>query len=262
MFSAHGWSDPSFFPFRKRVEVRVVSLSGAIYMSGKEKLDQEIPIPPEIEQWVNSVEMQYNLPTSEDQQELAATEIESEQDMVTDKRPPVENQIVGYNEAQDQYVLRSAGEARYVDSSELFQKLSNGEKVFVKVGKDSIPGFSITFQNNEDMFIKEDNAMFVEHITVDEFKKKLDTIHRSTELPSQLYSVHDNIRDIILKDLIREDEERMQTKDVRKDQNHVIDHFRFLKYWNMTNILKKFTLMLQKQFQIVSTKMNLHWLKH
>ncbi len=58
--------------------------------------------------------MQYNLPTSEHQQELAATElaateIESEQDMVTDKRPSVENQIVGYNEAQDQYVLRSAG---------------------------------------------------------------------------------------------------------------------------------------------------------
>jgi hypothetical protein len=38
--------------------------------------------------------------------------------MVTDKRPPVENQIVGYNEAQDQYVLRSAGETSYVDSSE------------------------------------------------------------------------------------------------------------------------------------------------
>ena len=58
MFSAHGWSDPSFFPFRKRGEEKVVSLSGAMYMSGKEKLDQEIPIPPEIEQWVNSVEMQ------------------------------------------------------------------------------------------------------------------------------------------------------------------------------------------------------------
>jgi len=97
--------------------------------------------------------------------------------MVTDKRPPVENQIVGYNEAQDQYVLRSAGETSYVDSSELFQKLSNGEKVFVEGVKDSIPGFSITFQDNEDMFIKEDNAMFVEHINVDEFKKKLDTIY-------------------------------------------------------------------------------------
>jgi hypothetical protein len=183
--------------------------------------------------------------------------------MVTDKRPPVENQIVGYNEAQDQYVLRSARETSYVDSSELFQKLSNGEKVFVGGVKDSVPGFSITFQDKEDMFIKEDTAMFVEHINVDEFKKKRDTIYRSTELPSQFYSVHDNIRDTILKDLIREDEERMQTKDVWKDhQTYMIDHFRFLKYWSMTNILKKFTRMLQKQFQIVSTKMNLHWLKH
>ncbi len=59
--------------------------------------------------------------------------------------------------------------------------------------------------------------MFVEHITVDEFKKKFDTIYRSTELPSQFYSVHDHIRYMILKDLIREDEERMQTKDVWKD---------------------------------------------
>jgi hypothetical protein len=58
MFSAHGWCDPTSFPFRKRGEERVVSLSGAMYMSAKGKLDQEIPIPPEIEQWVNSVEMQ------------------------------------------------------------------------------------------------------------------------------------------------------------------------------------------------------------
>ncbi len=38
------------------------------------------------------------------------------------------------------------------------------------------------------------------------------------QLPSQFYSVHwhDNIREIILKDLIRKDEERMQTKDVWK----------------------------------------------
>jgi hypothetical protein len=55
MFSAHGWSDPLIFPFRKRGDERVVSLPGAMYMSGKEKLDQEIPIPPESEQWVNSV---------------------------------------------------------------------------------------------------------------------------------------------------------------------------------------------------------------
>ncbi len=125
--------------------------------------------------------------------------------------------MLGYNEAQDQYVPRSAGETSYVDSNQLFQKLSKGEKIFVEGVKDPIPEFSITYQDNEDMFIKEDSAMFVEHIAVDEFKKKIDTIFRSTELPSQFYSVHDNIRDIILKDLIREDEERMQTKDVWKD---------------------------------------------
>ncbi len=41
-------------------------------------------------------------------------------DVVTDKTPPVENQIIGYNEAQVQYILKSAGEISYVDSSELF----------------------------------------------------------------------------------------------------------------------------------------------
>jgi hypothetical protein len=108
--------------------------------------------------------MQYdNIPTSEDQQELARAEIESEQDMVTVKRPPVENQIVVYNEAQDQYALRSAGKISHVDSSELFQKLSNGENIFVEEVEDSIPGFSITFQNNEGLLIKGENAIYVEH---------------------------------------------------------------------------------------------------
>jgi hypothetical protein len=85
--------------------------------------------------------------------------------------------------------------------------LSNGEKIFVEGVKDSIPGVSITFQDNEDKFMKEDNAMYVEHITVDELKKELDTIYRSTELPSQFYSVYDNIGDIITKDHVREDRE-------------------------------------------------------
>ena len=66
------------------------------------------------------------------------------------------------------------------------------------------------------MFIKED--MFVEHISVAEFKDKLDEIYRSTESPSQYNAIHDNIKDIILNDLIREDEERMRKKDVWKDQ--------------------------------------------
>jgi hypothetical protein len=56
------------------------------------------------------------------------------------------------------------------------------------------------------MFIKEDNAMYVQHRSVDEFKKKLDSIDGSTESPSQFYLIHDNSKDISLKDLILEDE--------------------------------------------------------
>jgi hypothetical protein len=129
-------------------------------MSGKEQLDQEIPIPPEIEEWINTADMQYDTLELEDQQELDEFN-EYDMDVVTDRIPPVENQIIGYNEAQDQYVLKSAGEISYVDSSGLFQEVSNGEKIFVEGVKDSIPGFSITFQDNEDMFIKEDNAVYV-----------------------------------------------------------------------------------------------------
>ncbi len=77
-------------------------------MSGKEQLDQEIPIPPEIEKWINTADMQYNTSELEDQQELDEFN-EHEMDVVTDEIPPIENQIIGYNEAQDQYVLKSAG---------------------------------------------------------------------------------------------------------------------------------------------------------
>jgi hypothetical protein len=167
------------FSRSEREVKRKKSLSGGVFMSGKEQLNQEIPIPPEIEKWINTADMQYDTSELEDQQELDESN-ESEMDVVTDKTPPVENlnQIIGYNEAQDQYVLKSAGEISYVDSSELFQQVSNGEKIFVEGVKDFIPGFSITFQDNEDRFIKEDNAMYVQHITIDEFKKKLDSIYR------------------------------------------------------------------------------------
>jgi hypothetical protein len=93
--------------------------------------------------------------------------------------------------------------------------VSNGEKVFVEGVKGSIPGFSITYQENDDMFIED---MYVEHISVTDFKKKLDDIYRSTESPSQYNTIHDNIKDIILNDLIREDEERNRRKDIWKDQ--------------------------------------------
>ena len=171
IYSTHTHSDPTYFPFRKAGEERVVSLSGASYMSGKEKLDREIPIPPEIEEWANITEMQYNVETLEDQQELEDPRQVSEKEISVGESTPVENQIVGYNEAQDQYALKSGGEIIYVDSSELFQKVSNGEKVFVEGVKGSIPGFSITYQENDDMFIKED--MYVENISVTASRRNL-----------------------------------------------------------------------------------------
>ena len=67
-----------------------------------------LPIPPEIEKRINTADMQYNTSELEDQQELYESN-ESEMDVVTDKTTPDENQIIGYNEAQDQYVLKSAG---------------------------------------------------------------------------------------------------------------------------------------------------------
>ena len=219
MYSTNVYSDPTYFPFRKKGEERVVSLSGAKYMSGKEQLDQEIPLPPEVEEWANYSEMQYDGQTSDDQQELENVPLSSDKETDEDKSEPIENQIVGYNEAQDQYALKTAGEITYVDSSELFQKVSNGEKVFVEGVKGSIPGFSIAYQENDDMFIKEDMDMFVEHITVEDFKKKLDSIYRSTESPSQYNTIHDNIKEIILNNRIREDEERTKAKTIWKETN-------------------------------------------
>ena len=138
----------------------------------------------------------------------------SEKDIYVDKNTPIENQIAGYDGAQDQYALKSAGEITYVDFSELFRKVSNGEKVLVEGVEGSIPGFSIAYQENDDMFTKED--MFVGHISVTKFKNIPHKIYQSTESPSQYNAIHDNIKDTILNEIIREDEDRMRRKDVWK----------------------------------------------
>ncbi len=51
--------------------------------------------------------------------------------------------------------------------------VSVGEKNFLEEVKDLTPGFSIAYH---DMIIKEGSSMFVEHFTVEEFKKKFDDI--------------------------------------------------------------------------------------
>jgi hypothetical protein len=57
--------------------------------------------------------------------------------------------------------------------------------------KDLIPGFSITYQENDDMAIKEGSNMLVEHITAEEFKRRLDSIDQSTASPNKFYSMQD-----------------------------------------------------------------------
>jgi hypothetical protein len=77
-------------------------------MSGKDKglLEHEIPLPPEVQEWVSSAEMQYDFPESEDQQEQQdSSEVSASEQMTKEASTPLENQIVGYNEAEDQYVV-------------------------------------------------------------------------------------------------------------------------------------------------------------
>jgi hypothetical protein len=57
--------------------------------------------------------MHYDVQTLEHQQEIETTEISSRDN----KKSLIEIEIVGYNEALDQYALKSAGDTEYVDSS-------------------------------------------------------------------------------------------------------------------------------------------------
>ena len=52
--------------------------------------------------------------------------------------------------------------------------------------KDSIPGFSITDQENDDMFIKKGSNMFVEHIAVNEFISLPDFSAKLPDCPAKL----------------------------------------------------------------------------
>jgi hypothetical protein len=90
-----------------------------------------------------------------------------------------------------------------------FKRCRMGRKYSLRESKIIFQDSQSHFKTTKTCSLKEDNAMYVQHIAVDEFKKKLDSIYRSTESPSQFYSIHDTIKDIILKDLIREDEEQM-----------------------------------------------------
>ena len=81
---------------------------------------------------------------------------------------------------------------------------------------------------------------------MDEFKNRLDSIYLSTSSSSKLYSMQDNLKQIILNELIWEDEERMQTKICRMILILMTDHALYLKLEHDISIQGKFTLMLQR----------------
>ena len=83
------FSDPTYFPFRKAGEERVVSLSGASYMPGNENLDREMSIAPEVGEWAIITEMRYHVQTIEDQQELGDLHNVSEKDVSVDMSTPI-----------------------------------------------------------------------------------------------------------------------------------------------------------------------------
>ncbi len=67
---------------------------------------------------------------------------------------------------------------------------------------------------------------------------------------------------MMIKELIREDEERMQTKDVLKDHQTNDRSFSFPEVLEHDKYPEEVHAGAAKKFQIVSTKMNKHWLKH
>ena len=63
------------------------------------------------------------------------------------------NEIVGYNESTDQYILQSAGEITLVDSSKLFDQVSNNEVVFVNEIEGVIASMSVSYGEDDEIFV-------------------------------------------------------------------------------------------------------------
>jgi hypothetical protein len=115
-------------------------------MTGKKEkglLDQEIPLPPEIQEGLNSPEMQHDFAESEDQQEL---EYSSEMSNTSKQMRKTSACLLrirwldtmklrsqyqyGWNTLSNQ--LEKLFALILVTRSELFQKVSDDEKVFVE----------------------------------------------------------------------------------------------------------------------------------
>ena len=76
------------------------------------------------------------------------------------------NEIVGYNESTDQYILQSAGEITLVDSSKLFNKVSNYEVVFVNGIEGVVLSMSVSYGEDDEIFVRERTQMDVENFTL------------------------------------------------------------------------------------------------
>ena len=120
------------------------------------------------------------------------------------------NEIVGYNESTDQYILQSAGDITLVDSSELFNKVNNNEVVVVNGIEGVIPSMSVSYGEDYEIFVREGTQMEVEKFTLSDFNEKLIEILDTADSMREYTNVRDNNKQVVLDDLIREGEERMQ----------------------------------------------------
>ena len=197
-------ADLTYFPFRPRGQERVISLSGGSYLQGKDSTPEvdELPLPPVVESW-----MMYSSQVSDDQQEPDYQYGHTPHSQMETEFSTIPNEIVGYDQASDRYILRSAGDIKYVDSSELFNIVSRGDEVFVEGVKGSIPGFTISYGEDEDVFIKEGSNIYVNQITVADLKNKLQRIFLSTDSFDHFAQFQEGLTKVVYNDLLQADDE-------------------------------------------------------
>ena len=76
---------------------------------------------------------------------------------------------------------------------------------------------SVSYGEGDEMFAREGTQMEVEKFTLSDFNAKLIVIFDTANSMREYNNVRDHIKQVILDDLIREDGERMQSKDVLDD---------------------------------------------
>ena len=208
VYSSQFWSDPTFFPFRNAGEERVTSLSCGVFLSGKETIKAELPVPDCYEEWIRQAHEE-TLSTQQIQAEPESGDHES--DSQSEK-----TEIVGYDKSTGRYALRTAGETNYVDASEMFERLNQREVIYVD-GTGSIPKMTLWYGEDDEVFFYEGSEVFVDKMTVDDFNKRLEEIFDTTHSMQEYDSIRDNIQKIIMEQLIREDQDRTSAKDSLND---------------------------------------------